>query len=391
MPTTNNCPYLPGQTINTLNIPMERSLRQRSASLNSMRPIDFKTINPEAKFITPRRPPPVPAELSMTRLASAPSQVREETAVRSSSPAPAWRRLFSRRSSSAVDSDRGRRHLVQENSEDYVERPTTSRGSSTSGRSRTSTLSDGTRSREISPEALRRFLVDDKSTVPDSRWGEKPSLVIPEDIAEENEDDQNFATSATAISPEGQPLATVLSPPPFKRSWSADTAPLTVSNLSSLTLATARPESESRRVGEAVSHASSTQLPNLDTSSTPSCFLSTSSSLMSPTSPQSPRDFPSFFDDSNDDDMSAYDGEIYSAQAVHVTGRSRETFDSYRLPRTSSSLKFSIHSPDVFPENESHESSMADSHLLGKPVDARLDAFADELRWMANTITTGKS
>ncbi|KAH8170734.1 hypothetical protein LIA77_09515 [Sarocladium implicatum] len=391
MPTTNNCPYLPGQTINTLHIPMERSLRQRSASLNSMRPTDFKTINPEAKFITPRRAPPVPADVAMTRLSTAPSHVREETTTRPSSPAPAWRRLFTRRSSSAVDNDRGRRPSVQESFEEHAERPTTSRGSSISGCSRTSTLSEGTRSREMSPEALRRFLVDDKTTSTDSRSSERPSLIIPEDIAEENEDDQNFASSATAMSPEGQPLATILSPPPFKRTWSADTVPLTVSNLSSLTLATARPDSESRRLAEAVSHASSIQLPNLDTSSTPSCFLSTSSSLMSPTSPQSPRDFPLFLDDPNDDDMSTYDGEIYSAQAVHVSGPPRETFDSYRLPRTSVSLKFSIHSPDVFPEHDGHESAMRGSDLLGRPIDARLDNFAEELRWMANTITTRES
>ena len=51
-----------------------------------------------------------------------------------------------------------------------------------------STLSEGTKSRDLSPEALRRFLVDDNAYTPDSRLSEKPALIIPEDIAEEIED-----------------------------------------------------------------------------------------------------------------------------------------------------------------------------------------------------------
>ena len=286
-----------------------------------------------------------------------------------------------------MDGDRGRRPSASEIPEDHIERPTTGRSSSTSGRSRTSTLSEGTKSREMSPEALRRFLVEDTTCAPDSRLGEKPSLVIPEDIAEENEDDQNFANSATATSPEGQSLATVLSPPPFKRSWSADTPPLTVSNLSSLTLATARPDTASRRMADAISHASSIPLPKLDTSSsTPTCFLSTPSSIISPTSPQSPRDLPSFFDDSNEEALSSYDGEIYSAQAVRVSSSPQPSFDAYRLPRTSISLKFSIHSPDVFPDDR--QMSMDGHNFLDKPIDTGLDSFAHELRWMAETIST---
>ncbi|KAK0384846.1 hypothetical protein NLU13_7324 [Sarocladium strictum] len=388
MPTTNACPYLPGQTVNTLNVPMERSLRQRSASLSSMRHTDFKTINPEAKFITPRRPPPVPSEAATTRITTAPSLIRKDfTSQRPSSPAPAWKRLFTRRGS-ALDGDRGRRTPVPETFEDYIERPVTSRSSSTSGRSRTSTLSEGTKSRELSPEALRRFLVEDDTCGPDSRMSDKPSLIIPEDITEEYEDDQNFASSATALSPDGQSLATVLSPPPFKRSWSADTAPLTVSNLSTLTLATARPDTASQRLADTSSQTSSVTLPKLDTSSsTPTCFLSSPSSLVSPTSPQSLRDMPSFLDDANDDVFSLYNGETYSAKAVRISSSPQHTLDAYRLPRTSVNLKFSIHSPDVFPDGEERDMPIEGSTLLDQPIDTGLDSFAQELRWIADTIS----
>jgi hypothetical protein len=93
----------------------------------------------------------------------------------------------------------------------------------------------------------------------------------------------------------------------------------------------------------------------------------------------------SFFDDANDDAMSSYDGEIYSAQAVRVTSSPQGTFDAYRLPRTSASLKFSIHAPDVFPDADGQE--LSTGSLLDKPIDNGLDSFAHDLRWMVDTIS----
>jgi hypothetical protein len=94
---------------------------------------------------------------------------------------------------------------------------------------------------------------------------------------------------------------------------------------------------------------------------------------------------PSFFDDANDDAMSSYDGEIYSAQAVRVSSSPQGTFDAYRLPRTSANLKFSIHSPDVFPDADGQE--LPTGSLLDKPIDNGLDSFAHDLRWMVDTIS----
>lgn len=386
MPSTTACPYLPGQAVNTMHVPMERGLRQRSASLSSMRLTDFKTVNPQSRFVTPRRSPPVPAEMATSRIATAPKPLQNTSTSRPASPTPAWRRLFARRAPS-VEADRGRSTASSYQEEPSPERPMTSRSSSTTGRSRaSSTISEGSRSRDISPESLRRFLSDDSNGHQESKLAERPSLIIPEDIAEEgDEDDENFATSATALTFETHSLATVLSPPPIKRSWSSDSSPLTVTNLSNLTLATARPGSRS----EPSSDTSRSDLPKLDTTSTtPSSFLSSASSVVSPASPRSPRDMPSFFDDSmDDDDLSACNGVMGLPESMPVSFSSLQAFDAYRLPRTNFSAKFEIHSPDVLPQQDG-KTILDGSNLLGSSIDTGLDSFASELRWMADTISS---
>jgi hypothetical protein len=106
------------------------------------------------------------------------------------SPSSAWRfsrKLFSRKSSSSL------RDAQTPPAED--ER---------SGRS------EGSRSRDISPESLRRFLVDDVPLDQEHESNDRPAIYIPEDIVEENEDDDNFATSAVSETMQ----YTGLSPPP---------------------------------------------------------------------------------------------------------------------------------------------------------------------------------
>lgn len=191
-PSTNTCPYLPGQTVNTLWIPVEQSLRKRSASLTSLREDDFKTMNPASKFVSPR-PAPTPPELTR-RLGTAPLRAQpHKRSARSLSPGSAWkfspRKLFSRKSSSS--SLRDAQTLPAE--DERVAR------------------SEGSRSRDISPESLRRFLVDDVARHDqDSETSDRPGLYIPEDIVEENEDDDNFASSAVSETMQ----FTGLSPPP---------------------------------------------------------------------------------------------------------------------------------------------------------------------------------
>src|SRR3569833_2955920 len=110
LPSTTACPFLPGQKVNTLSVPREQCLRKRSASMNSMRTRDFKTMNPEDKFVTPRAPPPVPGS-SVVRAGTSPNPVRyDHHASRSESPIQSWpwspRRLFTRKSSSrSLDKD----------------------------------------------------------------------------------------------------------------------------------------------------------------------------------------------------------------------------------------------------------------------------------------------
>ena len=189
-PSTTACPYLPGQTVNTLYIPVEQSGRKRSASLTSLRDEDFKTMDPASKFIAPRPAPSPPSEPAR-RIGTAPLRMQpQKRPARSPSPSSRWhfspRKLFSRKSSSS-----SLRDAPTPRSED--ER---------------SLRSEGSRSRDLSPESLRRFLVDDAPLAAGDE--DRHAIDIPEDIVEEPEDDDNFATSAVS-----EHMAfTGLSPPP---------------------------------------------------------------------------------------------------------------------------------------------------------------------------------
>ncbi|KAG7290393.1 hypothetical protein NEMBOFW57_000393 [Staphylotrichum longicolle] len=180
-PSTTTCPYLPGQTVNTIWIPVEQSRRKRSASLTSLREEDFKTMDPASKFVSPRPAPSPPTEPAR-RVGTAPLRMQpQKRPARSPSPSSRWlfspRKLFSRKSSSSSLRD------VQ------TPQPDDDR----------SLRSEGSRSRDISPESLRRFLVDDAPLDLEHEDNtNRPAIDIPEDIVEENEDDDNFATSAVS-------------------------------------------------------------------------------------------------------------------------------------------------------------------------------------------------
>ncbi|KAK7733901.1 hypothetical protein SLS53_008051 [Cytospora paraplurivora] len=204
-PTTSACPYLPGQTVNMMHVPAEMPNRKRSASVSSVRDEDFKTMDPNHKFITPRPAPSVPDASSpgyrpVTSHAHD-ARLLHKRSDRSISPTPSWwspRKLFTRKnSSSSIDrhSDRG------SESQYSCDDPRRSVVSSSS--------SEGSRMRPLSPDSLRRFLVDDMPAASEPiDDAERLFLSIPDDIAEE--DDDNFATSA--VSENG--IRTILSPPP---------------------------------------------------------------------------------------------------------------------------------------------------------------------------------
>ena len=63
VPSTTSCPYLPGQPVNLLWVPVEiQTPRDRSGSMSSMASGDVKTMVPADKYLTPRAPPPYPPQ-----------------------------------------------------------------------------------------------------------------------------------------------------------------------------------------------------------------------------------------------------------------------------------------------------------------------------------------
>ncbi|KAJ5747073.1 uncharacterized protein N7511_008769 [Penicillium nucicola] len=61
-PATTSCPLLPGQPVNVLNVPIilpDSRSHERSGSSGSTKS-EYRTMNPEDKFMNPRKPPPQP-------------------------------------------------------------------------------------------------------------------------------------------------------------------------------------------------------------------------------------------------------------------------------------------------------------------------------------------
>jgi hypothetical protein len=314
--STTSCPFLPGQKVNKLWVPHERSNRTRSASTNSLRSTDLKTMDPEHKFVTPRPPPPVPAASASTpscsRLGSAPSALRHVRSARSLSPSPAWpwspRRLFTRKTSS-------RQGDYDDASED---------GSGVLYMRPASPASSGSRSRSISPESLRRFLVDDDVPSSDSSTAATgatpaPSVFIPEDIVEEAEDDDNFASSAQSESM----LYTGLSPPPLQRGNSSGT-------ILQLPSADATPEAPTRAPPAPPADVDDDFLGAAPSSR---FSISSASTISSPVSPASPTGvdagLSAFFSAAADDD----DAVGLDAFPFPPAPTLRSAFTGYALPR----------------------------------------------------------
>ncbi|KAJ5365709.1 hypothetical protein N7517_008595 [Penicillium concentricum] len=87
-PTTTMCPLLPGQPMNVLNVPIilpDSRTHGRSASGSSQRSEHLRTMNPEDKFMNPRKPPPQPQPM---RLQTSASVHREPSPAHSSGKSP---------------------------------------------------------------------------------------------------------------------------------------------------------------------------------------------------------------------------------------------------------------------------------------------------------------
>ncbi|KAJ6441660.1 aldehyde dehydrogenase [Purpureocillium lavendulum] len=391
--STTACPFLPGQTVNTLIVPVEQSLRQRSASLNSMRGESFRTMDPDAKFATPR-PSPVPAvETTVRRLGSASNLLQKRPCTRSPSPAPSWKRFFTRRLGHR-DADRSPTRCQTAECSESAESASLRQASPADTRS--STPLEGVRTRDLSPESLRRFLSDATPTHVEPIANQPTMLSIPDEITEDIDDDDNFATSAVS---ENHVYPTSLSPPPFQRSVSADTIPRAATNLSSTTITAEHPcyEIESA-ASQAEPPAPDVSLSKLETNRKPRWSISAASSaLATPISPQLAADDPPSFYDSNDEDdvVSTNEAEAFSHQPIIDVPFTNQGFRGYSLPRQSDEEKImaepgpaikAFNSPHLLPGADTRNDQVGGANLLGTHIDTGLDDFVSEMGWIVDAI-----
>ncbi|KAI0841581.1 hypothetical protein F5Y06DRAFT_293281 [Hypoxylon sp. FL0890] len=397
-PTTNACPYLPGQTVNTLDVPLERLSRIRSASMNSLRTADFKTMDPKDKFMTPRPAPPVPS-LPELRIGSSPAPAMSlvhKRSARSLSPAPSWssaaRRFLGRKKACNVDSDAGSETEVESH---YGEESRREPGNTTpSGNS--------LRSRDMSPESLLRFLSDDlPQTTPVVELA--PRLIIPDEIAEENEDDDNFATSAVS---ESAPF-TMLSPPPLQRSISSTSTKGNSNGSTTTVVPTVTPQDDGV-TSKPIDVPPRTPQMDFDIPRSHFSYSTTSSSLVSQASPQSmeSRDLNqiSFFDDSDNEseEVSANEDELFMLEGTRrgsersIPKNIHSPITGYSLPQPGThSEKFldtsrlstaALGSPELVARLDSGV-SLSNANLLGRPeIDTGLDDLVNDMGWMADAI-----
>ncbi|KAK0646414.1 hypothetical protein B0T16DRAFT_413377 [Cercophora newfieldiana] len=384
LPSTNTCPYLPGQTVNTLWVPVEQPSRQRSASLNSLCDDDWKTMNPSDKFITPRAAPTPPT--GFRRIGTAPQLALHKRSARSMSPGSGWafspRKLFSRKASSSS--------LVAD-----------AEAASTWEDERSVRSSEGSRSRDISPDSLRRFLSDDTLATEEPESSDWPSIAIPEDIVEENEDDDNFATSAVSESLQ----YTALSPPPTQRCFS----PSISSTVGDAQTAPTEPD----RPAPAPPTRSPPEVPQLEAAAPvpqpqpQSRFSFSDASFYSQNSPQSPdsHSLPSFYHSEDEDDelFITNDEEAITLPGIESTVNARSSFvrdldaalSTYSLPQLSTpdaagKLSVVTQPPVGSPALVARDGTdvpVGNTTLLTSPIpNSGLEELVNELGWMADVI-----
>lgn len=252
LPSTTSCPYLPGQPVNVLNVPVQiNPLRERSASEGAIS-LGIHTMNPADKFLAPRAPPPTPRP-QLPRLNTSPTLLDRKSSIRSASENGSrspWsaRSLFGLKGAiSAFPGSQDRGRLATSVSRDVREITIKSMvpsvtssvvvASPIEGKSYKSILEaaamPGTMSsQEAKLHPIRKPISRDPSplrhaTVPENITN-SVALIIPDEIAEEEfeDDDANFANPADLE----RSLATRLSPPPRRphhlRTGSSDIKPL---------------------------------------------------------------------------------------------------------------------------------------------------------------------
>ncbi|KAI0202187.1 hypothetical protein F4808DRAFT_459190 [Astrocystis sublimbata] len=346
--TATDWPFRPSPSVKTLDVPGERRSRMKSISMNSLRNAEHKKVGPTDKFTSPR-PAPVAGHRREFRITSA-SSVLPKRATRSVSPAPSWtgtaRRILGFKSHARdQECDRGRKSTLRQMEDVFVEEER-----EPSVETRSATPSGSVRSRDLSPESLRRFLSDDVSS---SSTGAEPTpgFTIPDDIQEEetedNDDDDNFATAAVVIPAETSHL-TSLSPPPFLRAG-LSAPPASHSKIAAIAKPAPSITVTKKRSGRPAA---------LNISRSQSSTSMASSSMVS--APASPGSYVSqglsqfsFFDDSDDEDIAAYEGdrtllgEEKRDRIIHTEIELQTPITSYSLPRNSSEDRKDFTTNDV--------------------------------------------
>ncbi|KAI9735331.1 MAG: hypothetical protein M1818_006526 [Claussenomyces sp. TS43310] len=207
-PFTSSCPYLPGQPVNSLWVPIEvNPLRERSASMGSIAG-GFKTMNPEDKFLTPRAPPAIPR---LARLDTSPTILDGKCDARSVSPREgrfprSARALFGLRAPASAGTDE------QPSAEDPLDlsSPESCVGTSPSGAMSPTSL--WKMSRITSPHRQPIMPMHSQNSMPSN------PLTIPFDITEEelskppSEDDEIFGSSYSDPDPDKRLSLSPLSP-----------------------------------------------------------------------------------------------------------------------------------------------------------------------------------
>ncbi|KAL7918357.1 hypothetical protein ACQKWADRAFT_304422 [Trichoderma austrokoningii] len=372
MPCTTMCPYMPGQTVNSLYVPVERTLRSRSASANSIRAEDFRTMDPATKFMKPLPPTPLLPSIYNRRALSAPTTRPSSSSSRPSSP-PTWKRLFSRKPQTS----------------EGLHRPSASHGEASFASSftlydnvitvpahetrhgrTTSSLSEGARARDISPASLSRLLREDRfAPRRPSHPAQPPPLVIPDDVIEEDDedDDDNFAVSAIS---ESLPYVTGLSPPPFQRSTSSESI---------------KHDTETRNLAASMAKPLlSVQPAVLDRDQPLSAVVDETNVSAKVTTSPIHEDVPmSFYDDEDDDD----EDEV-NFPCIPISKSRLHSFTGYSLPRHIEETKATHQSfaAPISPKLVPSGSALLDTH-----IEAGLDDFASELGWIVGTIGTTDS
>ncbi|CAG8982769.1 hypothetical protein HYALB_00001050, partial [Hymenoscyphus albidus] len=214
VPFTTSCPYLPGQPVNLLQVPVEvQPIRLRSASVNSLSAIEIMTMNPADKFVAPRPPPPPPTTTRTSK--TSPSQVSPKRPARSVSPRSdrSIRTFFGLRLPQE-STHRGRSvSLGRTVGEKYNSRSSSPRQNTSVPHSRNaSPQSLGVR-RHTNPQ--ERIPIVSQSSSRHTGLFTMDALDIPDEIVEEGEeDDDNFAGQLSPHSSYEGDVFTHLSPPP---------------------------------------------------------------------------------------------------------------------------------------------------------------------------------